>query len=151
MKTIKNIERKIGVIGKLGLVALAMCLTPIVLGGCLMTKQRGVGPIDHPAQAIANAVTNHFPSNLYRLSEGDSMEVMYLTRPQETSTPYKLQVKDSIDVEFTYHPELNRTVRVRPDGKISIPRKITENRKGTSKIQTSKKLPLSGKPNHLGI
>ena len=48
---------------------------------------------------------------------------MYLTRPKETTTPYKLQVKDSIDVEFTYHPELNRTVRVRPDGRISIPRK----------------------------
>ena len=32
-------------------------------------------------------------------------------------------MKDSIDVEFTYHPEMNRTVRIRPDGRISIPRK----------------------------
>jgi polysaccharide export outer membrane protein len=137
MRTIKNIERKIGVVCKLRLVALAMCLTPIVLGGCLMTKQRGVGPIDHPAQAIANAVTNHFPANLYRLSEGDSMEIMYLTRPQETSVTYKLQVKDSIDVEFTYHPELNRTVRVRPDGKISIPRKKDVTVAGMTPDQTS--------------
>ena len=68
-------------------------------------------------------ITNHFPTALYRLAEGDTLEVIYLTRPKETSAPYKLQVKDAIDLEFTYHPEMNRTVRVRPDGKISIPRK----------------------------
>ncbi|MGC8659622.1 MAG: polysaccharide biosynthesis/export family protein [Desulfomonilaceae bacterium] len=104
-------------------VAMALCSAVVALGGCVTTKDRAVGPVDHPAQAIASAITNHFPTSLYHLSEGDSLEIMYLTQPKETTTPYKLQVKDAIDLEFTYHPEMNRTVRVRPDGRISIPRK----------------------------
>ncbi|MCX5873103.1 MAG: polysaccharide biosynthesis/export family protein [Deltaproteobacteria bacterium] len=137
MRTIKNIERKIGVVSNLQLVALAVCLASIILDGCVATKDRAIGQMDHPAKAIASAITNHFPTSLYRLSEGDSMEIMYLTRPQETSTPYKLQVKDAIDVEFTYHPELNRTVRIRPDGKISIPRKKDVNVAGMIPDQVS--------------
>lgn len=103
--------------------AMVLCSAAICLSGCVATKDRAVGQIDHPAATIASAITNHFPTSLYHLSEGDSLEVMYLTRPKETSAPYKLQVKDAIDIEFTYHPEMNRTVRVRPDGRISIPRK----------------------------
>lgn len=98
-------------------------LIALILGGCVTPKQRGVGPMDQPLHAMANFVTDHFPSNLYHLSEGDSMEIMYLTRPQESTTPYKIAVKDALDIEFTNHPELNRTVRVRPDARISIPRK----------------------------
>ncbi|MGO9738570.1 MAG: hypothetical protein ACLPVO_14235, partial [Desulfomonilaceae bacterium] len=109
MKTIENIDRTKSVKQIVRLITLLLCAAAIGVGGCVATKDRGVGQIDHPAQAIASAVTNHFPTALYRLSEGDSMEVMYLTRPKETSAPHKLQVKDAIDVEFTYHPELNRT------------------------------------------
>jgi polysaccharide export outer membrane protein len=123
MRTIMNFVSKNQVVGKLSLIALIFCLAPIIMGGCVATKERAVGQIDHPGRSIASAITNHFPSALYRLSEGDSLEVMYLTRPHETGAPYRLQVKDSIDVEFTYHPEMNRTVRIRPDGRISIPRK----------------------------
>ncbi|MGA8830701.1 MAG: polysaccharide biosynthesis/export family protein [Desulfomonilaceae bacterium] len=123
MKTIEVIERKKMIQRRLIITVLTVCLAPMILGGCVIPKARGVGQVDHPAQAIACAITNHFPTNLYRLGEGDTLEFLYLTRPQETSGPYKLQVKDAIDLEFTYHPEMNRTVRVRPDGKISIPRK----------------------------
>lgn len=123
MKRNENIDRTKSVKQRVRLITLLLCAAAIGMGGCVATKDRAVGQVDHPAQAIARAVTNHFPTSLYRLSEGDSMEVMYLTRPKETSAPYKLQVKDLIDVEFTYHPEMNRSVRVRPDGRISIPRK----------------------------
>ncbi|MHB8202730.1 MAG: polysaccharide biosynthesis/export family protein [Desulfomonilaceae bacterium] len=123
MSTITNIGREKSIEPILRFVTLVICAAAITLSGCVVTKDRAVGQVDHPAQAIASAITNHFPTSLYQLSEGDSMEVMYLTRPKETSAPYKLQVKDAIDIEFTYHPEMNRTVRVRPDGRISIPRK----------------------------
>ncbi len=123
MKTIENVDRTKSVKQRVRLNTLLLCAAAISMGGCVATKDRAVGQVDHTARSIASAITNHFPTSLYRLSEGDSMEVMYLTRPKETSAPYKLQVKDLIDVEFTYHPEMNRSVRVRPDGRISIPRK----------------------------
>lgn len=34
-----------------------------------------------------------------------------------------MQPKNTIEVEFAFHPEMNRTVRVRTDGRIGIPRK----------------------------
>ncbi|MBT0652913.1 polysaccharide biosynthesis/export family protein [Geomobilimonas luticola] len=33
---------------------------------------------------------------------------------------YRLQVGDQLDVKFFYHPELNESVTVRPDGRISL-------------------------------
>lgn len=89
--------------------------------GCVVTRQRGV--VNETPAPLANRVTSFFPTSLYRLSAGDVVEVLYLPMPGTTPTPYKLQPKDSIDLEFAFHPELNRTVRVRPDGRISIPRK----------------------------
>ncbi len=67
--------------------------------------------------------TEFFPTSFYHLAPGDVLEVLYLTIAGPTSTPYRLQVKDLVDIEFTFHPEMNRSVRVRPDGRISIPRK----------------------------
>ncbi len=68
-------------------------------------------------------VTQYFPTALYGLAPGDVLEFLYLSNPELSREKYKLKVKDQLDVEFTYHPQLNRTVRVRPDGMISIPRK----------------------------
>ena len=33
---------------------------------------------------------------------------------------YKIQVGDTLDIKFFYHPELNESVIVRPDGRISL-------------------------------
>ena len=48
-----------------------------------------------------------------------------LTEPQADAVsqhpaPYKIQPNDELDIKFFYNPELNETVRVRPDGKISL-------------------------------
>lgn len=99
-----------------------VCVLTMALGGCVIPRHRGVVVEPFPISA-SMSVTPHFPVGSYKLTEGDTLEFIYLTRPQKTATSYRLQVKDQIDVEFTYHPELNRTLRIRPDGKISIPRK----------------------------
>lgn len=99
-----------------------VCVLTMALGGCVIPRHRGVVVEPFPISA-SMSVTPHFPVGAYKLTEGDTLEFIYLTRPQKTATSYRLQVKDQIDVEFTYHPELNRTLRIRPDGKISIPRK----------------------------
>jgi protein involved in polysaccharide export with SLBB domain len=42
--------------------------------------------------------------------------------PAQTKTPlvYTIQPGDELDIKFFYNPELNETVTVRPDGKISL-------------------------------
>ena len=70
MKSNENINRKKSVKQTMRLITLILSASAIGVGGCVATKDRGVGQIDHPAQAIASAVTNHFPTALYRLSEG---------------------------------------------------------------------------------
>jgi polysaccharide biosynthesis/export protein len=42
-------------------------------------------------------------------------------RPDSNLPPYLLQLGDVLDVKFFYNPELNETVPVRPDGRISLP------------------------------
>ncbi len=103
---------------------LRIIVIPIVvamMGGCMIPRHRGA--VNETPPAVINRVTQYFPSSLYRLAEGDVLEFLYLTIPTATASPYRLGVKDQIDIEFTFHPEMNRTVRVRPDGRISIPRK----------------------------
>ncbi len=106
----------------LGRCLVIACIFSMCLGGCVIPRHRGVVVEPFPISA-SMSVTEHFPLGSYKLAEGDALEFIYLTRPQRTTSTYKLQVKDQIDLEFTYHPELNRTLRIRPDGKISIPRK----------------------------
>src|SRR5208283_2007831 len=100
---------------------LVILIVVAMMGGCMIPQHRGA--VSETPPAVVNRVTQYFPSSLYRLAEGDVLEFLYLTIPGATTTTYKLQIKDQIDVEFTFHPEMNRTVRIRPDGKISIPRK----------------------------
>ncbi|HOL04756.1 MAG TPA: polysaccharide biosynthesis/export family protein [Syntrophorhabdaceae bacterium] len=57
----------------------------------------------------------------YRLSPGDMLEVMYHISLVSEAQDYRLGINDEINVDFYYHPQLNRTVVVRPDGKITLP------------------------------
>lgn len=98
-----------------------LCLALLLIQGCVIPQHRGV--VNEVPIPCVNQVTNQFPAHLYSVGEGDVLELMYLTRPQISRTPYRIQVKDALDVEFAFHPELNRTVRVRPDGNIGVPRK----------------------------
>ncbi|HOJ42612.1 MAG TPA: polysaccharide biosynthesis/export family protein [Syntrophorhabdaceae bacterium] len=57
----------------------------------------------------------------YRLSPGDMLEVMYHISWVSEAQDYRLGINDEINVDFYYHPQLNRTVVVRPDGRITLP------------------------------
>ncbi len=117
---------------------LVIPLVAIVLGGCVIPRHRAA--VNETPPAVACKVTQHFPISLYRLAQGDVLEFIYLTIPTVTGKPYRLQVKDQIDIEFNLHPQLNRTVRVRPDGEISIPRKKDVKVAGMTANQVSEKL-----------
>lgn len=59
----------------------------------------------------------------YTLQPGDVLEVMYHVKLVKEEKDYLIGVNDELNVEFHYNPELNRTVLVRPDGKITLPYK----------------------------
>ena len=96
-------------------------LAVVVAAGCVVPRQRVV--VNETPPAVAQRVTSQFPSSLYRLAAGDILEFLYLTIPAATGQPYRLAPQDQIDIEFVFHPEMNRTLRIRPDGKVSVPRK----------------------------
>ncbi|MDQ7785702.1 MAG: polysaccharide biosynthesis/export family protein [Desulfomonilaceae bacterium] len=113
-------------------------LAVLLFGGCVIPRHRAV--VNETPPAVGAKVTQHFPVSLYRLAHGDILEFIYLTLPSVSGKPYQLQVKDQIDIEFDMHPQLNRTVRVRPDGEISIPRKKDVKVAGMTADQVSQML-----------
>jgi protein involved in polysaccharide export with SLBB domain len=120
-----------------GLCAMTLVLTCIA-AGCVTPPHRVV--VNEIPPCVAQRVTEHFPTSLYRLATGDVLEVLYLTIPTVTSQPYRVDVRDQLDIEFSFAPEMNRTVRVRPDGRISIPRKNDAKVAGMTADEIKKKL-----------
>ena len=59
--------------------------------------------------------------NFYRLSPGDLLEVMYHLSLVSESQDYRIGVSDELNIDFYYQPQINRTVVVRPDGKMTLP------------------------------
>jgi polysaccharide export outer membrane protein len=117
---------------------IAVFAAVLVISGCVIPVHRAV--VNEVPPQLAQRVTEHFPTSLYRLAAGDILELLYLTIPTVTKKPYQLAVKDQVDIEFAFNPELNRTVRIRPDGHISIPRKKDVYVAGLTADQVSDKL-----------
>ncbi|MBA4417134.1 MAG: hypothetical protein C0392_04390 [Syntrophus sp. (in: bacteria)] len=61
--------------------------------------------------------------NIYKLSPGDALEVMYHLSLTAEAQDYRIGVNDEINIDFFYQPGMNRTVVVRPDGKVTLPLK----------------------------
>ncbi len=101
--------------------AVTILLCAVLLGGCVIPRHRAV--MNEVPPPVAQQITAHFPSALYRLAAGDVLEFLFITFPTVTRAPYKITVGDELGIEFSFHPEMNRTAKVRPDGRISIPRK----------------------------
>jgi len=56
----------------------------------------------------------------YRISPGDLLDVLYQVKTWEEQPEFRVAVDHVLTVRFVYHPELNETQRVRPDGNISL-------------------------------
>jgi polysaccharide export outer membrane protein len=59
----------------------------------------------------------------YVLGPGDRMLITYFFGTEVSEREYSLEVGDVLEIQFYYHPEINKTVTIRPDGKISLARK----------------------------
>ncbi|MCK5231480.1 MAG: polysaccharide biosynthesis/export family protein, partial [Desulfobulbaceae bacterium] len=76
----------------------------------------------------------------YLLGPGDVLEIIYHYNPQPDEGEYHLAVGDVIKVEFEYHKDITRTLTVRPDGNIALPRKGDVKVIGLTPTQVKKKL-----------
>jgi protein involved in polysaccharide export with SLBB domain len=60
--------------------------------------------------------------DVYQLQIGDEIEVFFDVNRRPTARPYVISVSDKLRIEFLNETESNnRTVEVRPDGRISLP------------------------------
>ncbi len=75
---------------------------------------------DTAANAIAEGLRKG--TGAYRLQPGDKVEVMYNTDNQRLR-PYRIGIRDELEIDFQFDRDLNRQVVVRPDGMISLPAK----------------------------
>lgn len=76
----------------------------------------------------------------YLLGPGDVLEIIYHYNPQPDLGEYRLAVGDVIKVEFSYHKDITRTLTVRPDGNIALPRKGDVRVIGLTPTQVKEKL-----------
>ncbi len=58
----------------------------------------------------------------YLVGVGDELEIMYYIDSGSESADYLIDTEDKLLVEFDYYPKLNKEVKVRPDGFITLPR-----------------------------
>ncbi len=58
----------------------------------------------------------------YLIGVGDELEIMYYIDSGGESADYLIDTEDKLLVGFDYYPKLNKEVKVRPDGFITLPR-----------------------------
>ncbi len=58
----------------------------------------------------------------YRIGQGDELEILYHIVSDHFIGDYKVGTGDTIRIDFYYYPVMSRTVRLRPDGYITLPK-----------------------------
>ncbi len=59
---------------------------------------------------------------IYLIGPGDQLEIIFHTDPDFSVNEYTIDIEDTLRIDLYYYPVLGRTVKVRPDGKITLPR-----------------------------
>jgi polysaccharide biosynthesis/export protein len=67
---------------------------------------------------VGHARLAHVPE--YRLRVDDQLDMTYRLTREETSTPYRLNVGDEIQVESFTDPEIKRNLLIQPDGTVTL-------------------------------
>ena len=67
---------------------------------------------------VGHARLAHVPE--YRLRVDDQLDMIYRLTREETSTPYRLNVGDEVQVESFTDSEINRSLLIQPDGTITL-------------------------------
>jgi polysaccharide export outer membrane protein len=94
-----------------------------VILGLLFVSCAGPPEVGITEETVYEESVYHYFKHDYLLGPGDILEIVYHYTPKPETRVYRIAVGDEMRVEFTYHPGMNRTLTVRPDGNITMPRK----------------------------
>ena len=92
---------------------LSSCGDPRISVRDRVVYSRDMGELDSPS-------SQYIPLN-YLIGPGDELEILYHIDPGVEVDYYKIDTEDTIRVEFFYYPNMNTTIKVRPDGRITMP------------------------------
>jgi polysaccharide biosynthesis/export protein len=99
-----------------------ICAVDCATGGCSRRGWEAARAIDWQAYAqgeyVGHARLAHVPE--YRLRVDDQLDMTYRLTREETSTPYRLNVGDEIQVESFTDSDINRNLLIQPDGTITL-------------------------------
>lgn len=120
------------------IVALAM------LSGCGSppTKHNDHNVDDYPDKRVVHTesqIPYTWVGPRYLVSPGDQLEITYSITSQLQDN-YLIDIGDQVRMEFYYYPQLDRTVNVRPDGRITVPYKGDVSAVGLTPTQLAEKL-----------
>lgn len=104
-----------------GLAKIAFTFGLLLLTSCY-GSHRDAHELPDSRIEIHSADALPYYDNSYLLSPGDKVEVTYHV-DLERKDNYTIEVGDQIRIEFFYYPQMDRTLNVRPDGRITIPYK----------------------------
>lgn len=99
---------------------IASCLILSLLASCSLYTPHPPAEIKGNKQVYKEEVVTY--GRDYQVSPGDEIEVTYhvdLTQQDK----YHLAIGDQIRIEFYHYPQLDRTLDVRPDGRVTLPYK----------------------------
>ena len=95
------------------IVILSSCGDPRISVHDRVVYSRDMGELDSPS-------SQYIPLN-YLIGPGDELEILYHIDPGVEVDYYKIDTEDTLRVEFFYYPNMNTTIKVRPDGRITMP------------------------------
>ncbi len=97
-----------------------MLFAALLLGGCRAYTPHSPAEIPGGKKVYQDEVL--YLGRDYLISPGDEIEIIYHVNV-DLQDQYRLAVGDQMRVEFFHYPQLDRTLDVRPDGKITVPYK----------------------------
>ncbi len=99
-----------------------ICAVDCSTGGCRRrgweAARAGIWQAYAQGEYVGHARLAHVPE--YRLRVDDQLDMTYRLTREETSTPYRLNVGDEIQVESFTDPDINRNLLIQPDGTITL-------------------------------
>lgn len=90
-----------------------LCLCLCCTGGPRTNVKKDAGPVTPPGIQEINPA--------YLVGPGDILELTLLTLPGASTELYRLQVGDTLLMEFHRNEHLNRNLYIRPDGMVTVP------------------------------
>lgn len=105
---------------------IAGLLVLLMTAGCAQKQARAPGVEVEFDSSTFSFDQGTYPTELglfsdYRLAPGDVLDVLFQFSTWQEKSDFKLAVDHTISIHFVHIPDLNQTMSIQPDGRISLP------------------------------